>query len=141
MMAFFMHEEEGLREEVLRDTVARAVGLMSWRKTGEVEPYYVEGLLHLDILFEAGVLDFDGGKLAIDLGQEAYRKAKALYEARYIRLASAFYLPKKDASGFLAEYVEKSEGVWHARNEKVRAFCDHYWERNRAIGQETMPFE
>jgi hypothetical protein len=141
MMAFFMHEEESLKEEILRDTVARAVGLMSWRKTAEVEPYYVEGLLHLDILFEASVLDFDGKKLAIDLSQEAYRKAKALYEARYIRLAGTFYLPKKDASYFLADYVQKSEGVWHANNEKVRAFCDYYWERYRAIGQETMPFE
>ncbi|WP_457599463.1 invasion protein CiaB, partial [Hydrogenimonas sp.] len=45
LMAFFMHEEEALKEEVLRDTIARAVSLMSWRKTGEVEPYYVEGLL------------------------------------------------------------------------------------------------
>jgi hypothetical protein len=141
LMAFFMHEEEALKEEVLRDTVARAVSLMSWRKTGEVEPYYVEGLLHLDILFEAGVLTFEGGKLSIDLSEEAYRKQKALYQARYIRLAHEFYLPKRDAGEFLAGYVEKREGVWLPKNDTVRAFVDHYWTRYLEIGQETMPFD
>jgi len=140
MMAFFAHEEEDLKEEVLRDTVARAVGLMSWRETGEVEPYYVEGLLHLDILFEAGVLGFDGAKLAVELGEAAYRRAKALYEARYIRLVHGFYLPKKEAGGYLDTYVEKEKGVWHAKAPAVRAFVDHYWTRYREIGQETMPF-
>jgi len=141
LMAFFMHEDEALKEEVLRDTVARAVSLMSWRKTGEVEPYYVEGLLHLDILFEAGVLRFEAGKLSIDLSEEAYRKQKALYQARYIRLAHEFYLPKRDASEFLASYVEKVDGVWLPKNDTVRAFVDHYWTRYLEIGQETMPFD
>ena len=141
LMAFFMHEDATLREEVLRDTVARAVGLMSWRKTGEVEPYYVEGLLHLDILFEAGVLGFDGKHLSIDLGEDAYRKQKALYHARYIRLAHEFYIPKRDAGGFLANYVEKREGIWLPKNERVRNFVEFYWGRYLEIGQETMPFE
>ncbi|WP_300367895.1 invasion protein CiaB [Hydrogenimonas sp.] len=141
LMAFFMHEDATLREEVLRDTVARAVGLMSWRKTGEVEPYYVEGLLHLDILFEAGVLGFDGKHLSIDLGEDAYRKQKALYHARYIRLAHEFYIPKRDAGGFLANYVEKWEGIWLPKNERVRNFVEFYWGRYLEIGQETMPFE
>ena len=141
LMAFFMHEEEALKEEILRDTVARAVGLMSWRKTGEVEPYYVEGLLHLDILFDAGVLVFDGERLSIDLSADAYRKQQAIYRARYIRLAHEFYIPKRDAGGFLANYVQKSEGVWLPKNETVRIFVDHYWNRYLEIGQETMPFD
>ncbi|WP_456383419.1 invasion protein CiaB [Hydrogenimonas sp.] len=141
MMAFFMHEEESLKEEILRDTVARAVGLMSWRGTGEVEPYYVEGLLHLDILFAAGVLAFDGKRLTIDLGEEAYRKSRALYRARYITLVHDFYLAKRDAEEFLAKYVEKRDGIWHPTDEKVRRFVDHYWKRYLEIGQETMPFD
>jgi len=140
LMAFFMYEEEALKEEILRDTVARAVSLMSWRKTGEVEPYYVEGLLHLDTLFEAGVLDFKDGKLTIDLSEDAYRKQKALYQARYIRLAHEFYLPKCDASGFLSNYVEKIDGIWLPKDDKVQMFVDHYWARYLEIGQETMPF-
>ncbi|WP_457596881.1 invasion protein CiaB [Hydrogenimonas sp.] len=141
MMAFFMHEEAALKNEILHDTVARAVGLMSWRETPEVEPYYVEGLLHLDILFSAGVLAFAGEKLAIDLGGEAYRKARALYEARYIRLVSHHYLPKTDAAGFLEAYLLKEAGCWHAKEPQVRAFVDHYWARYQEIGQETMPFD
>ncbi|WP_236579120.1 invasion protein CiaB [Hydrogenimonas urashimensis] len=141
LMAFFMHEEEALREEVLRDTVSRAVGLMSWRKTPEVEPYYVEGLLHLSILFEAGVLAFDGKTLAIDLSPEAYRKQKALYHARYVTLIHDFYLPKKDAGIFLSNHVTKEEGVWFTKDDKVRRFVEHYWNRYLEIGQETMPFD
>ncbi len=140
LMAFFEDEEEQMRDEVLRDTVARAVGLMSWRKTGEVEPYYVEGLLHLDILFESGVVEFDGERLHIDTGLGAYERQKVLYRERYIKLVRDFYLPKRDASGFLDEYVYKSEGVWHLKRDEAREFADHYWERYRRIGQETMPF-
>jgi len=140
LMAFFMHEDEALKEEILRDTVARAVSLMSWRKTGEVEPYYVEGLLHLDILFEAGVLDFKDGKLTIDLSEDAYRKQKALYQARYIKLAHEFYLPKRDASEFLDNFIGKVDGIWLPKQKRVREFVDHYWNRYLEIGQETMPF-
>ncbi len=140
LMAFFEDEEELMRDEVLRDTVARAVGLMSWRKTGEVEPYYVEGLLHLDILFESGVVEFDGERLHIDTGLGAYERQKVLYRERYIKLVRDFYLPKRDASGFLDEYLYKSEGVWHLKRNDAREFADYYWERYREIGQETMPF-
>ena len=141
LMAFFMNEKATLREEILRDTIARAVGLMSWRETGEVEPYYVEGLLHLDILFESGALDFDGQRLGIDLSMDAYRRTKALYQARYIRLVHDFYLPCEDAGGFLKSYLQKTDGIWHAKQNGVRRFVDHYWTRYQAIGQETMPFE
>ncbi|WP_456404791.1 invasion protein CiaB [Hydrogenimonas sp.] len=140
LMAFFMHEEEALKEEILRDTIARAVSLMSWRKTGEVEPYYVEGLLHLDILFQAEVLSFDGRKLHIDSGQIAYERQKTLYKERYLELIRDFYLPKKDAGIFLERYVQKEEGVWHLKSPAVREFVDHYWTRYLQIGQETMPF-
>ena len=140
LTAFFMNEEEAMREEILYDTVARAVGLMSWRKSGEVEPYYVEGLLHLDILFQAGVLSFDGTKLHIDSGRSAYERDKTLYKERYLELIRDFYLPKKDAGAFLERYVQKEEGVWHPKAPAVREFVDHYWNRYLQIGQETMPF-
>ncbi|WP_456485353.1 invasion protein CiaB [Hydrogenimonas sp.] len=140
MMAFFMHEDEALKTEVLRDTIARGVSLMSWRNTGEVEPYYVEGLLHLDTLFNAEVLSFDGEKLYIDLGEDAYEKAKELYKTRYTELAGEYYVPKRDAGGFLASYVEKRDGEWLPIDDTVRRFVDHYWARYQKIGQETMPF-
>ncbi|MCF6200807.1 MAG: invasion protein CiaB [Hydrogenimonas sp.] len=140
LMAFFAHEESEYKDEVLRDSLSRAVSLMSWRKSPEVEPYYVEGLLHLDILFEAGVLEFDGKKLHIDTGTIAYEKQKSIYEERYMRLVRDFYIPKKDATGYLDRYVKKENGVWLPKDEKVRAFVEHYWSRYLQIGQETMPF-
>lgn len=53
-----MQEDESLSKHVFADTVKRAVGLIGWMKTGEVEPYYCEGLIHLSGLFESGVLSF-----------------------------------------------------------------------------------
>ncbi len=141
LMAFFADEEESVKNEVLNDMLARAVSLMSWRKTDEVEPYYVEGLLHLDILFEAGVLEFDGEKLSIDTALLAYEKAKNLYKERYLKLVRDFYLPKKDAGEFLKEFVEKADSEWLPKDESVRSFVEHYWSRYLQIGQETMPFE
>jgi len=117
--------------------MSKGCWLMSWRKTGEVEPYYVEGLLHLDILFESGVVEFDGERLHIDTGLGAYERQKVLYRERYIKLVRDFYLPKREASGFLDEYVYKSEGVWHLKRSDAREFADHYWERYRKM---TMPF-
>ncbi len=140
LMAFFSNEGEAMKEEVLRDTVSRAVSLMSWRKSAEVEPYYVEGLLHLDILFGAGVLGFDGRSLRIDTGAKAYERAKRLFEERYMELVRDYYLPKMDAGGYLARYVQKEEGVWHPKTSAVREFVNHYWSRYLEIGQETMPF-
>ncbi|BBG64855.1 campylobacter invasion antigen B [Hydrogenimonas sp.] len=140
LMAFFFDEEESMKDEVLRDTVSRAVSLMSWRKTGEVEPYYVEGLLHLDILFEAGVLSFDGKRLHIDTGIGAYERQKVIYRERYLRLVREFYIPKRDAGEYLSDYVEKVDGVWLPKVTEVRDFVNGYWERYLQIGQETMPF-
>ncbi len=139
LMAFFANEEESMKDEVLRDTIGRAVSLMSWRKSGEVEPYYVEGLLHLDILFGAGVLEFDG-TLHIDTGVGAYERAKVLYRERYIELVRDYYIPKADAGGYLSRFVLKEEGVWYPKAPPVRKFVDHYWSRYLEIGQETMPF-
>lgn len=140
LVTFLMHDETGLANEVLTDTLVRAVGLMAWRNTDEVEPYYVEGLLHLDILFEAGVLTFDDNRLTIDRSDAAYQRQKELYLQRYRELFENFYWPKRDASGFLEKYLQKEDGVWRPKAPRVDTFVEHYWSRYKAIGQQTMPF-
>ncbi len=134
MVAFFMEEDSSLTEALLRDTIKRAVGLIAWMKTSEVEPYYCEGLMHLAGLFESGVLSFDE-KLHIDLSQSAYERVKAWYMAVYKSLAK-HYLNKKDAKLFLEQFVTKEEGFYMPKNENIHRFVAYYWALHQDIGRE-----
>lgn len=134
LMAFFANEGTELGEYVLRDTIKRAVGLIAWMKTGEVEPYYCEGLIHLHGLFDTGVLSFDT-KLEIDTSRRAYERLKSWYIDTYTALAS-HYLSKKDANIFLSQYAQKDGGVYKPVDTQVRAFVEYYWNLHQAIGRE-----
>ena len=55
LVSFFMDEnssEKELEEFVLSDTIKRAIGLIGWMEVDEVQPYYCEGLIHLNGLFQ-----------------------------------------------------------------------------------------
>ncbi|NCD12275.1 MAG: CiaB protein [Epsilonproteobacteria bacterium] len=133
LVAFFMDEDESLKEALLRDTIKRAVGLIGWMKTGEVEPYYCEGLIHLSGLFESGVLRFDGKQLDIHL--EAYEALKAWYLQTYSALAE-HYLSKKDAKLFLERFTCKKEGVYLPNDVTVASFVNYYWALHQRMGRE-----
>lgn len=133
LVAFFMEEDDALKEPLLRDTIKRAVGLIGWMKTGEVEPYYCEGLIHLSGLFESGVLRFDGKKLEIHL--EAYEALKEWYLQTYSALAE-HYLSKKDAKLFLERFTCKKEGVYVPNDATVASFVNYYWALHQSMGRE-----
>jgi len=134
LVAFFMDEDENLKLPLLRDLIKRSVGLIAWMKTGEVEPYYCEGLIHLKGLFESGVLTFDG-KLHIDLSLEAYETLKAWYLKTYTKLLQ-HYLAKADAKLFLEQYASKEEGLYTSKAEDVKAFVEYYWALHQRIGRD-----
>ena len=133
LVAFFLNEKEELKYHILSDVVKRAVGLIAWRETGEVEPYYCEGLIHLSGLFEAGVLKFGKG-LEIDMGDDAYERIKTWYLQTYKELA-LHYLDKKDASAFLYRYVQKDGKYFMPTDENVRYFVNYYWNLHQDMGQ------
>ncbi len=132
-MAFFYNEVEALKHHVLNDTVKRAIGLIAWKETGEVAPYYCEGLIHLHILFKSGVLKFKN-KLDIDMSDAAYEKAKALYIETYEAL-SLHYLNKKDASEFLHRYAQKEGKYFMPVDDEVKYFVNYYWGLHQDMGQ------
>lgn len=132
LVSFFLSEEPELRLEVLEDVLKRAVGLIAWMKTDEVQPYYCEGLIHLQALFETGVLDFDD-TLHINVSLEKYEAFKTWYLQTYKTLAS-HYLAKKEANEFLQRYAVKQEGVYMPVNKKVKAFVTYYWDLHQEIG-------
>jgi hypothetical protein len=134
LMAFFAHEEEGLRELMVDDLVSRAVGLMAWREVGEVLPYYCEGLIHLDILFRSGVLSYNEG---ISINYDRYEAMREGYQEAYGTLAT-HYIAKAEATLYLDRYVVKEGGVFLPKDEEIRAFVEHYYRRYQEIGQETF---
>ncbi len=133
LCAFFHSETDALKAHVLNDTVRRAVGLIAWKETGEVEPYYCEGLIHLHGLFETGVLKF-GKKLEIDMSDEGYDRIKAWYLNTYKSLAR-HYLHKEDASVFLHRYAQKEDKYFMPVRDDVKYFVNYYWNLHKEIGQ------
>lgn len=134
LIAFFIFEESSLWEYILEDIVQRAVSLISWMETPEVLPYYIEGLLHLQGLFETEVLRFDE-KLSVDLSFGGYERLKKWYETVYKDLVKNYYLQKADPKEFLQKYVIKEDEVYFPKDEKVRNFVKHYWYLYKKVGR------
>jgi len=134
LMAFFHNEKEALKEHVVNDVVSRAVGLMAWREVGEVLPYYCEGLIHLDILFSSGIITYD---TEIQIDYSKYDTMKESYIVAYKDLASN-YLKKADASEYLGKYAVKNDGVYLPKDEKIKAFVEHYYAQYKELGQQTV---
>ncbi len=134
LVAFFMSEEEEIREHIFLELIKRAVSLIAWRKTGEVEPYYCEGLIHLQALFDSGVLEFDG-KLTLHVEDEFYDRLKKWYLKIYEELAG-HYLQKRDANEFLKRFVSKKSGDYMPKNSIVESFVEYYWNLHQDLGRE-----
>lgn len=137
LMAFFHNERESLKEHIVDDLVSRSIGLMAWREVGEVLPYYCEGLIHLDILFNSGVVDF---KKEIVIDYSRYEDMKKDYIECYKNLAT-HYVNKFDASEFLYQYAQKVGGVYLPKNEKIKEFVEYYYDRYKLIGQQSIVLE
>jgi hypothetical protein len=133
LMAFFENEKEELIKPMVNDLVSRAVGLMAWREVGEVLPYYCEGLIHLDILFNSGVIKYEK-EIKIDYSR--YKEMKKLYQNAYKSLAQ-HYIDKKDASIYLEQYTKKSETVYLPINNQISDFVETYYGRYKEIGQKV----
>lgn len=133
LVAFFVNEQDEMKHHILNDVIKRAVGLIAWKETGEVEPYYCEGLIHLSGLFETGVLSFKGS-LEIDMSDEAYERIKAWYLDTYASLGM-HYLAKRDATEFLSRYAAKEGKYYMPKDEHVKYFVNYYWNLHKDMGQ------
>lgn len=134
LAAFFMDEDTEIKEYVFLDLIKRAIGLIAWKETGEVEPYYCEGLIHLKALFDSGVLDFDE-KLTIITNDRTYEKLKNWYLQTYEMLAN-HYLQKRDAKEFLEKFAIKEDRFYMPKEKKINSFVRHYWNLYQDIGRE-----
>ncbi len=134
IMAYFYNEEMELKEAFIDDIVSRAVSLMAWREVNEVLPYYCEGLIHLELLFESKLINFKNGMVNINYNR--YPQFRELYTQAYKELANA-YLQKVDANEFLKMFTIKEENVYLPKSEAVREFVEDYYSEYKQIGNKV----
>jgi len=150
LMAFFdTDNEKELWEEVFMDTYFRAVKLIAWKTQKEIEAYYAEGLITLQILFKTDVLEFNNEtkEFIVNNSKEAYERFKEEYKTVYRELAKT-YLNLKDANSFLEVYAQREKdgylypnsninyGKTKSVNEFVKYFYDKVSKEGRIIDEE-----
>ena len=140
LVSFFIdktNSEIDCNKQILMDTIKRAVGLIGWMEVDEVQPYYCEGLIHLNGLFTSKVLQWNNNtkKLNIDLNEITIQRLKDWYIKTYSDLA-IHYLEKKDATIWLNKYVVKEDAYFLPNDINIKAFVEYYFIQYKTIGQE-----
>jgi len=140
LVSFFMDnqdDEKELEKYVIIDTIKRAVGLIGWMEVDEVQPYYCEGLIHLNGLFQTGVLSFDeeNKKLGIDKCDTKIKLLKDWYISVYSSLA-LHYLEKFDATLWLHQFAIKEEKYFLPKNQNLKNFVLYYFDKYKQMGTE-----
>lgn len=135
LVNFFYHEEEELKMPVFHELIKRAVGLIAWQKVEEVKAYYTEGLIHLCLLFQSGVLEFKQENLKIDFSTQAYEAFKKLCLQTYHALAKHYAL-RLDAKEFLDIFCILENEVFLPKHNECREFVKFYYALYEKIGNE-----
>ncbi|CBG39958.1 invasion protein CiaB [Helicobacter mustelae] len=140
LCGFFLSNrgEGALFQEVLFDTLMRAVGLIAWREQDEVLPYYYEGLMHLCGGFDSGVLDFDRDRkeTRLQIHSQEFPRLREWYLEYYQKLAK-HYADKKDAKIYVDFFIEGKDPI----SRKCREFVQWYWEQYQSMGRELWQGE
>ncbi|QFR39526.1 invasion protein CiaB [Candidatus Gracilibacteria bacterium 28_42_T64] len=136
LVAYFMKESNELKEKVVLLHVYRCIKLLKYREIEDVRPYYCEALIHLDILFGSGIIEFNGKKIVFKNTPENYKKLTELYTSNYKELIYN-YLEKRDAGEFLFDYTVKEGRVFLPKNQKIREFVEYYYALYKKIGNEV----
>ena len=131
LMGFFEKEDSDIKEHIVDDLIARAVGLIAWKEVEEVLPYYCEGLIHLDILHESGIISIN--ELNVEIDYSRYEDMKSLYKQRYKELVEC-YIDKKDATEYLYRFVEKREKEYLPKDVVLKIFAIRYHKEFKARG-------
>jgi hypothetical protein len=144
LMAYFMDTEDGagsweLCYHVVSDLVKRSIGLIGWRETSEVLPYYIEGLIHLQGLFDSKVLSFDSksaSPLGICITAGTVSALKDWYTKVYRDLVDNYYLMKQDPTDFLRRYSKKRGQIYVPASGTIDQMAEWYWDLYQKYGRE-----
>lgn len=135
LVSFFLNGDSSYDMAVFAELIKRSVGLIAWKKVAETRAYYCEGLIHLTLLFRAGVLKFDGKKLFLKFDKDSFLSFKNLTMQNYIELAT-HYSQKLDAGEFLARFAKFEFDSYMPLDDEVASFVEYYHQRYEAIGNE-----
>lgn len=134
LIAFFMNPREDICESVVVELAERAVRFIARMKMDELAPYYCEGLIHLKILFDSGMLALNwDGKILMNYTLETFEALKKGYIEQYSILADT-YIAKKDAKEFLYRFAEVEGKYYLPKDELVRAVVEWYYELFQKFG-------
>ncbi|NPA51213.1 MAG: invasion protein CiaB [Epsilonproteobacteria bacterium] len=139
IIGFFENEKDELIEPLLDEIIYRSISLIGWRKLKEVEPYYCEALITLELLFEAKMIDFEDDFRVI-INYDRYDEFKEILKETYISLARS-YIKKEDAKLFLNRYTTTFGGDYLPRNQKLKEFVNYYTNLYEKIGGEIAKIE
>jgi len=131
--AFFENEQNELKEGFIDDIVSRAVSLMAWREVDEVLPYYCEGLIHLELLYESGLISFNN---TVEINYNRYENFKEIYKNAYLELVKS-YLKKEDANNFLSMFTQKVDNAFLPKTNEVLEFVQEYYQSYKKIGNQV----
>lgn len=125
----FMNEKlaPNLQKELIIHHVIRCIWLLKYREVNEIEPYYCESLIHLDILFEAWIIKINNDKkIELNFSEKIYKELKNVYILHYKKLIN-IYLNKIDAWKFLQDYAIKKDLYYLPKNINIRNFVEYYY--------------
>lgn len=156
LVMYFMYEksykwdwQDDFNKDILNYHVYRNINLLKYRNVTEILPYYCEALIHLDILFESGIIKFQTYesplaneqdflwkyKIELNYNNETYEKLKNIYVSHYKKLIN-LYLNKLDAGVFLDDYTIEIHGYYLPLNPDIREFVKHYYDVYTKVGNE-----
>ncbi len=122
-----------LIEDVMLENIIRSMKLVAQKESDEYRPYYSEAMIHLSILFESGMLEFQDGKLWADFSSKILKNSCELYLAHYDKLVKT-YVNKSDAKEYLFDYVRYEGRNLMPIDSGCYDFVSYYYKRYQEIG-------
>ncbi len=142
LVMYFFNEElinetnpstEKLSYNIIIDHIYRCINLLKYRETNEIEPYYCESLIHLDILFESWIISINtDNQITINYNDKNYKKLQKVYTNHYTKIIN-IYLKKIDAWVFLSDYTIKNNWHYLPKNLEIREFVEYYYNLYKKI--------
>jgi len=129
LVMYFMNESlaPSLQKDLIIHHVIRCINLLKYREVNEIEPYYCESLIHLDIMFSSWIIKVNKDrKIELNFDIEKYNFLKENYIKHYKKLIN-IYLEKKDAWDFLDDYTIKEKGYYLPKNIEIRDFVEYFY--------------
>lgn len=121
---FLNNLDEKYKKPLLANITSRAISLMAYKSTKEIEPYYCEGLIFLEILFKSEVLKL-GENTLVEVDLNRFSEFANEFLKVYLNLAKT-YLNKENANNFLKNYVVLKDLEYISKNENIVKLGDEY---------------